>query len=48
MINFKHEDPELERRLGYFLVDHKEYPTQAAFIKQAIIEKLDKEERASN
>ena len=48
MINFKHEDPDLEKRLGYFLVEHqKEYPTQAKFIKQAIIEKLDREEKPS-
>jgi hypothetical protein len=46
MINFKHEDSSLEKRLGYFLTDHpKEYPTQASFIKQAIIEKLDREEK---
>lgn len=48
MINFKHEDPGLEKRLGHFLVEHPEFPTQASFIKQAIIEKLDREEKPSN
>lgn len=47
MINFKHYDPDLEKRLNHYLADHLEYSTQTAFIKKAIIEKLDREEKTS-
>ena len=48
MLNIRHENPELEKRLKHFVIDHPEdYPTVTAFIVEAALEKLEKEEKKS-
>ena len=48
MLSIRHDNPELEKKLKHFIIDHPEdYPTITAFVIEAVIEKLEREKKKS-